>query len=281
MIRQRTVVEQVLNSVKESVANGKFSVGDKIPTEPELAQLFGIGRSSVREAIKILQYLGVLEVRPSKGTFVSETTNLLKEVLSWTILLGEKDFFELIELRKTIEKAALEDFIIMKGISEKKWNKLIIDLETSCENMRLSETPDMFIEHDYVFHGAIMEGSGNSVYIDIYRTLTAFMHKEIKMAIWDWIKDIFVNDRGEIEASLKNVGTVPSTRIERLEEYNERMHMHVSILNAIKERNLADAVMRLDAHITGAKKAVETYFQKGVSDNRELYQPNDTPLQDR
>jgi len=266
IIKQKTVVEQVLIAIKESVATGKFPIGQKIPTEPELAELFGIGRSSVREAVKILQYLGVLEVRPSKGTFVCTNTNVLKEILSWTLLLGKKDIFELVELRKIVEKAALEDFIGMKHISGEEWDKLIADLEKSCENMRLSGTADIFIEHDCAFHSTIVKGSGNSTFIDLYQALTAFMHREIKMAIWNWINEIFIGDRNEMKSSSQTSGSVSIARAEKLQAYNERMHMHVSILNAIKERNLADALMRLDAHISNAKKSIEMYFQKSSSD---------------
>lgn len=267
IIKQKTVVEQVLNAIKESVLTGKFPIGEKIPTEPKLAELFGIGRSSVREAVKILQYLGVLEVRPSKGTFVRTNTNVLKEILSWTLLLGKKDIFELVELRKIIEKAALEDFIGMKHISGEEWDRLVADLEKNCENMRLSETPEMFIEHDYAFHSTIIEGSGNSTYIDIYKALTAFMHREIKLAIWNWINEIFVIDRSEVKKDQQLDDSASITRMEKLQEYNERMHMHVSILKAIKDKNLAEAIVRLDAHINSAKESIETYLRIGSSDN--------------
>jgi DNA-binding FadR family transcriptional regulator len=75
-VRQKTIVEQVMDQFKDLIASGQLRPHDKIPTESELAQMFGIGRSSVREAIKIFQYLGILEASPRKGTFVATTQRL-------------------------------------------------------------------------------------------------------------------------------------------------------------------------------------------------------------
>jgi len=231
-IRQKTVVEQVLNDIKELISSGSFPVGEQIPTEPELAEMFGIGRSSVREAIKILQYLGILEMRPSKGTFVCDNSNLSKEVLSWAILLGKKDFFELIGLRKALETTSLEDFILIKNINEESWNTYLKELEQSYETMRRAETPSSFIDADYNFHGKIIKGSGNSVYIDIYHTLRAFMYEEIKRAFESAVTD-------------------------RLDKVHEE---HESILRAIQERNLEEGLKFLQTHIEHIKERVEKSF---------------------
>ncbi|MDR2740720.1 MAG: GntR family transcriptional regulator [Treponema sp.] len=66
-IRQKTVVAQVMAQIKLLLTSGQYKPGDKIPTEQELSERFGIGRSSIREAIKIFQHLGVLESQVPKG----------------------------------------------------------------------------------------------------------------------------------------------------------------------------------------------------------------------
>ena len=107
-VRQKTIVEQVMDQIKDLIASGQLKPHDKIPTETELAQMFGIGRSSVREAIKIFQYLGILEVSPRKGTFVCDYTNVSTEALTWSILLRKNDIYELVGLREVIEESAVE-----------------------------------------------------------------------------------------------------------------------------------------------------------------------------
>lgn len=88
---------QVMEQIRSLIASGAYKPGDRVPTEKELAERFGIGRSSVREAIKILNYLGVLESRAALGTFVRERSDISAEALSWSLLLGDDDVDDLIE----------------------------------------------------------------------------------------------------------------------------------------------------------------------------------------
>ena len=107
-VKQKTVVEQVMDQIKNLIASGQLKPHDRIPTETELAQMFGVGRSTVREAIKIFQYLGILEVSPRTGTVVGDYTNVSTEALTWSILLRKNDLYELVALREVIEQRALE-----------------------------------------------------------------------------------------------------------------------------------------------------------------------------
>ena len=70
----KSLVEQVMDKIMEHVAEHKLQPGDKIPTEKELVELFGVSRSTVREAICQLQNLGVLSVRQGKGSFLRRLT---------------------------------------------------------------------------------------------------------------------------------------------------------------------------------------------------------------
>lgn len=69
-IKNKSVVQTVVDSITKAIINGELRPGDKIPTEMELADSFGVGRNSIREAIKILVYYGILEIRRAEGTFV-------------------------------------------------------------------------------------------------------------------------------------------------------------------------------------------------------------------
>ena len=69
-LKKESVVQSVINCLTDAMRNKQLKPGDRIPPEPELAASMGVARSSVREAIKILTYLGVLESKRSEGTFV-------------------------------------------------------------------------------------------------------------------------------------------------------------------------------------------------------------------
>ena len=66
-IKQKTIVEQVMEEIKNLIASGQYKVDDKIPSEAELCEMFGVSRPTIREAIKVFNYLGVLEatLKPS------------------------------------------------------------------------------------------------------------------------------------------------------------------------------------------------------------------------
>ena len=102
-VKQRTIVFQVIEQFKELIRSGELEPGDKVPNEYELAKHFEVGRSSIREVMKIFQYLGVVELRNPKGTFVSDSSNISSETLLWSMLLGKKEFSNLIELRMSME----------------------------------------------------------------------------------------------------------------------------------------------------------------------------------
>lgn len=86
-IKRSSVVTEAMQRIKDLISSGKYSVGDKLPTEHELAQRFGIGRSSIREAIKVFQYLGILETVVPKGTFICRSSNMISEFFTWSALL--------------------------------------------------------------------------------------------------------------------------------------------------------------------------------------------------
>lgn len=231
-IKQNTIVEQVLGNVKELIANGSFKVGEKIPTEIELTRMFGVGRSSVREALKILQYLGIIQMHQSKGTFVCDSSNLSKEVVTWAILLGKRDFFELMGVRGAIESSSLRTLFSREDLTAGDWEDLITALRKSCEIMMHTGLIDEFIAEDYRFHETIIKYSNNSIFIDIYHTLRSFMHEEIKLSF--------------TSAVANNLDKVHSE--------------HASILRFIEERNAEKAHEWLFTHLENIDDRVRKSF---------------------
>lgn len=188
-IRQQTVVGQVMQKIRTLIASGAYAPGDRIPTEKELAERFGIGRSSIREAIKIFNYLGVLESRPALGTFVRERSNISAEALSWSLLLGHDELEELIDLRGSIElwslltlvasvqrrdPAALETVASLHGVVDR--------MEASAKEGRREE----LVEADFEFHYAIIKSSGNALFTSLYETLRSFLVGEIERSQDDY-----------------------------------------------------------------------------------------------
>jgi len=184
MITQKTVVSQVMEDMKEMISTGKYKPGDKIPTEEELSQIFGVGRSSIREAVKIFNYLGILESVTGIGTHVCASVNLTRQALSWAIILRKKEPIELLELRNVIEQQSLIGLTKKyagdpSSVSEiiTTLESILLDLKSMVENQRKQQ----IIEKDYLFHSTIIQGSKNSVFLSVWEALKYFLLDEIDL----------------------------------------------------------------------------------------------------
>ena len=108
-INNESVVQRVINCLTDAMINKELRPGDKIPTELELSETLGVGRNSIREAIKILVYLGVLEIRRAEGTFVCEGfTESMIDPMIYGIILDKADSYDnLMELREMMESGVV------------------------------------------------------------------------------------------------------------------------------------------------------------------------------
>ena len=181
--KQQTIVQQVMDEVKNMIASGQLKPGDRIPTETELSQMFGIGRSTVREAIKIFQYLGILKSSTRKGTFVCDYSNISVEAITWSILLRTNEIFELVELRDVIEGRAVVGLAEKVRSDPEGTGPIIKELENQVS--RMSEALDRYSmddlsDADYEFHRIMVESCNNGVFSSIYDTLRSFMREEIR-----------------------------------------------------------------------------------------------------
>lgn len=185
-VKKKLIVQEVMEQMKNLIATKQFKPHDKIPTETELAGMFGTGRTTIREAVKVFQHLGILEPQPRKGTFVCDNTNVSTEALTWSILLGLHENFELIDLRYIIEKRSLE--ILVQNGNDGVSGDTLGTLKEDVAKMKAAKagsSQEELVQADYHFHGTIIRASGNNVYINIYQTLRSFMHEEIKKTSMD------------------------------------------------------------------------------------------------
>jgi DNA-binding FadR family transcriptional regulator len=117
-LNRESVTSSIINRLTDLFISGDLKPGDKLPTEMELAQQLGVGRNSVREAIKMLSYLGVVEIRRGIGTYVAETMPAsVVNPLILGLVFEQKTSREIIELRLLIETAVAE-MVMQKAESE-------------------------------------------------------------------------------------------------------------------------------------------------------------------
>lgn len=182
-IKQKTVVDQVMDQIKSLIASGQYKPGDKIPTEADLAERFGIGRSSIRQAINIFNYLGVLESKASLGTFVQERAQISTEALTWSLLLGNDELEEMVDLRASIELWCVIELTLKVERKNPHALEQIGRLESIVDEMHRAASDfdkSRLIELDFNFHHSIIEYEKNELYISLYNTLKSFLYDEIK-----------------------------------------------------------------------------------------------------
>jgi len=181
-VKQKTVVDQVMDQIKELIASGEYKPGDKIPTEMELAKDFGLGRSSIREAIKIFNYLGVLESRAAIGTIVRERSQISTEALTWSLLLGEDEFEEMVDLRGAIELRCMCKIASAIKAGEENGLELVDKLEEIVDKMKVSAGKKDYTkisDLDLNFHLLIIGSADNELFNSLYETLKAFLKEEV------------------------------------------------------------------------------------------------------
>ena len=177
-IRKDTVVGQVMERVKTLIASGVYRPGDRLPTEQELAEMFQVGRSSIREALKVFHYLGVVESKAAKGTFIQKRANISLEAITWALVLGKDDLHDVYELRTAIESSSFRHFVEDLAITALKHLKAIIG---RMYHFAAKDDAVAMANADFAFHECIIDAGGNTLFGDMYRTLQAFMHNEIML----------------------------------------------------------------------------------------------------
>lgn len=157
----KSVVEQIVDNITNAIINGVLKPGDKIPTENELCISMGVGRNSVREAIKILVAYGVLTIKRAEGTFVKQDydSKMLFPVL-YGIILQKDSANQIVELRKIIDVGILQLAIDKLDLeSLHKAEQAMQDLEKKVTSSSV-EANDIF-EADIAFHMVLVDITQN------------------------------------------------------------------------------------------------------------------------
>lgn len=181
-IRQQTVVNQIMEAMKEFIISGKIKPGDKLPTETELAEMFGVSRSSVREAIKVFKYIGVFDSQTKNGTVLNYSSSISEEALTWSFLLGKRDMVDILDVRRIIEQEGWIDLCEAYQSGKEVAHKVIEDLKKTLEEMAIAvDKNDMATacEADFNFHKIIINFTENDILTAFFQTLKSFTFEEI------------------------------------------------------------------------------------------------------
>jgi GntR family transcriptional regulator, transcriptional repressor for pyruvate dehydrogenase complex len=219
---RETVTSEIARTLLAYLLSGKVLPGERIPSERKLSETLGVGRSVVREALKSLTVLGLIDVRQGDGTYLKRTdSDLLPQAIEWGLLLGAKRTTDLVEARHYLE-------VLLAGLAaERRDEGALAEMRRQVKVMEKSRNPDQFVAADIAFHFAIATAAGNQSLLQIMRSV-----------------------RGLLQVWISRVMHSPGASRPTWEE-------HAAVLHAIEARDAAAAERAMEAHMAGATKRLQ------------------------
>jgi DNA-binding FadR family transcriptional regulator len=222
-VERTSTASIVARQLLDELAKDNFVSGTRLPSEREMADTLGVGRSTLREAMAALDLLGIIEVRPGSGSYLkADSAQLLPQALKWGLMLGTPEVQDLVEVREHLELLAAS--LAAKRASDEDVSRLEVHLQ----RMRApSPTLDDFVEADIAFHMETAVIAGNSVLQGLLESIRSLLHA--------WF-----------ERTLRVEGTMKETVKE-----------HEAVYNAIKKRSSADAERAMKVLMDKADKRLK------------------------
>ncbi|MEW9697622.1 FadR/GntR family transcriptional regulator [Paenibacillus sp. SI8] len=220
-VQRRQIVDDVVMQLQAKISLGDLPVGTQIPTEPELMAQFGVGRSTIREAVRVLAHAGLLEKRQGHGTFVMGVTSV-QEPLDYRLRRAE--VLDVYELRFML------DVEIARLAAERRDEHDLAQIHDCLElrNKHLASGDcKLYLDADIAFHVAVAAATKNPVTVDLYRTFS----QVLRVAL----------DKHTADPELNN-------------HYTEQ---HIRLYEAIRDQDAIAAVACTLEHLEGVKRELE------------------------
>ncbi|MEU5806763.1 FadR/GntR family transcriptional regulator [Streptomyces sp. NPDC047718] len=163
--RRSALVDQVIAQLRNQITSGEWPVGARIPTEPELVEMLGVARNTVREAVRALAHNGLLDIRQGSGTYVLATSELAGVMHR---RFAGADPRHIAEVRSTLESAAAR--LAAQRRTERDMAQLDALLARR-DGAWASGDAELFVAADVALHMAVVAASHNEVLTGLYADL--------------------------------------------------------------------------------------------------------------
>ena len=163
------VTDAAIDSIRQMIVSGELRPGDRLPKEADLAKRLGLSRSSLREAVKALSLIQVLDVRQGAGTYVTSLEPaLLMGAMEFIVdLRRDHTLLQFLEVRKILEPATTA------MAATAMTPEAVAALRSHFESLEPGSSVEDLVEWDLVFHRMIAQGSGNEVICSLLDSLAA------------------------------------------------------------------------------------------------------------
>lgn len=215
------VTDEAIEKIKAMIVSGELAPGDRLPPEKELAERLGLSRNSMREAVKALEVIRVLDVRRGDGTYVTSLEpHLLLEAISFVVdMHDDGSMLEIFAVRRMLESQATGLAATLATEDE------IAALQREVDEVSPSVTIDELVEHDIRFHREIVRMTRNAYLASLIESLSS---QTVRARIWRGL-----TEQGAVERTLSE---------------------HRAIADAIAQKDSALATSLATAHIAGVER---------------------------
>lgn len=230
-VNREPLATEVVRQIIDQILGSEMDPGDRLPSERKLAEMLGVGRSVIREALKTLTVLGLIEVRQGDGTYLSQPdTGFLARAIEWGLLLGAHEARELVEARCHIE------VVLARLAAERRTEEDVVALRDLLAEMEASqEDRERFVTADMAFHSRMSQASGNG-------TLQRMM-AGVTMLLEVWIRRV----------------------MSRADSYTPTLQEHGRLFAAIEAGDPVEAATAAQAHMDRARARLEASLRRDES----------------
>jgi GntR family transcriptional regulator, transcriptional repressor for pyruvate dehydrogenase complex len=192
----------VMNQIIELISQGKLKIGEKLPSEQEMTELFGISRISLREAMKLLEAKGYIESRDRKGKYVRSLTDNVKSSIEDLISVDHEKIWELLAVRRLIDSEAA--YLAAKNVSKdqkKRFTRLIEKIADIGSDKVLMSKEGGKLYSD--FFDILADSTKNTIFVHLRDTIAhvltgAFPYSRKKLSRVDHTSDQIVEQLAKI-----------------------------------------------------------------------------------
>ena len=178
---KKSLPQQIADEIEERIKSGRYSIGEKLPTEPLLVEEFGVSRNTVREAVQSLTHSGLLETRQGDGTYVVAKEKLQVEIFN---MMSSATYNNILEVREF-----LENHIVISAIKKATAPDIArIDQYLQLRKKEVNSIREN-TQADLDFHIAIAQATHNDIILNMYKYVSEYIQEFISQKLHDGTKD--------------------------------------------------------------------------------------------
>ena len=233
-VSKASLSDKIVEQIIDLIARDVLKPGERLPSERELCTMFGVGRTSVREALRSLSVMGILDGRVGEGTFVCDNNaKYLEKSLQWGLLLDSKAVQDLAETRLMLETETAASAAQRATVAD------LSGIEAALADMRDGlDAADHFLESDLQFHLLIAKATQNPILNNLLTMIRAYLLEWIRQSL---VKPASSDKSGRARKSLAE---------------------HDAIFAALRSRDEDGCRQAMKAHIISSSLDLKSHLEK-------------------